>query len=150
MKNFAKFNKSKSWKERKPVRSKLYWSTKTQMGYQCNNFIYFHRQNSNLSLFISFDNEDSPPLIVSVANSYSATVNPALLWAVTRSIYHDAGSKSKTTKFPPGLTLLLIWFHSIASLKYKNHESDLPYLRIREQNLCENDILLSVFDDKLK
>lgn len=28
---------------------------------------------------LSFDYEDSPPLIVNVANSYSATVNPALL-----------------------------------------------------------------------
>lgn len=58
-----------------------------------------------------------PPVTVRVANLYSATENPALLWAVTRSWYQVAGSRSKTTKFPPGLTLLDTWFHSIWFLK---------------------------------
>lgn len=42
---------------------------------------------------------DLPPVTVSVANSYSATLKPALLWAVTLKWYHTAGSKSKSTKF---------------------------------------------------
>lgn len=46
-----------------------------------------------------------PPVAVKVANSYSATVKPALLCAVTRKLYQVAGSKSNTTKLPPGLTL---------------------------------------------
>lgn len=58
-----------------------------------------------------------PPVTVNVANSYSATVNPALLWAVIRTLYHVAGSKSRTTKLPPGFTLFEIWFHSIWSLE---------------------------------
>lgn len=59
-----------------------------------------------------------PPLNVSEANSYSATENPALLWAVTLKWYHEAGSKSSTTKFPPGLTLFETWVHSVCNLKY--------------------------------
>lgn len=47
-----------------------------------------------------------PPVIVSVANSYSATVNPALLCAVTLRWYHCAGSRSPTPKLAFGLTLL--------------------------------------------
>lgn len=54
-----------------------------------------------------------PPVTVSVANLYSATEKPALLCAVTLSWYQLAGSKSKTTKFPPGFTLFDTWFHSI-------------------------------------
>lgn len=57
-----------------------------------------------------------PPVMVSVANSYSATVNPALLWAVILRLYQVAGSRSNTTKLPPGLTLFEIWFHSGWSL----------------------------------
>lgn len=33
--------------------------------------------------------------MVRVANSYSATLNPALLWAVILSTYQVAGSRSK-------------------------------------------------------
>lgn len=57
-----------------------------------------------------------PPVMVSVANSYSTTVNPALLCAVILKLYQVAGSKSNTTKLPPGLTLFEIWFHSGWSL----------------------------------
>ena len=46
-----------------------------------------------------------PPVTVKVANSYSATEKPALLWAVTFKLYHVAGFKSNTTKLPPALTL---------------------------------------------
>lgn len=58
-----------------------------------------------------------PPVTVKVANSYSATAKPALLWAVTRKWYQLAGSRSNTTKLPPGLTLFETWFHSCCSLK---------------------------------
>ena len=44
---------------------------------------------------------DSPPVTVRVANSYSATENPALLCAVTLRLYQVAGLRSNTTKFPP-------------------------------------------------
>lgn len=49
-----------------------------------------------------------PPVTVNVANSYSATVKPALLCAVIRTLYQVAGSRSSTTKLPPGLTLFEI------------------------------------------
>lgn len=63
-----------------------------------------------------FNRIEIPPVTVNVANSYSATVKPALLWAVIRTLYHEAGSKSSTTKLPPGFTLFEIWFHSMWSL----------------------------------
>lgn len=59
------------------------------------------------------DGEYVPPLSVKVANSYSAVVEPALLWATTFKRYHVAGARSKTTKFPPGWTLLLTITHSV-------------------------------------
>lgn len=36
-----------------------------------------------------------PPVMVRVAKSYSATLNPALLCAVILKTYHVAGSKSR-------------------------------------------------------
>ncbi len=45
-------------------------------------------------------------MTVRVANSYSATENPALLCAVTLRLYQVAGFRSRTTKLPPALTLL--------------------------------------------
>lgn len=59
----------------------------------------------------------SPPVSVKVANSYSATVNPALLCAVTRKWYQTAGSRSKTTKLPPAFTLFDTWIHSVLVLR---------------------------------
>merc|ERR1719308_185722 len=53
-----------------------------------------------------------PPVEVRVANSYSAIEKPALLWAVTLRLYQVAGFRSRTTKFPPGLTLLDTRVHS--------------------------------------
>lgn len=73
-----------------------------------------------------------PPVTVSVANSYSATANPALLWAVTRRWYHVAGTKSRTTKFPPGLTLFDTWFHSCWFL---NHTIDYDQQTTRTEQL---------------
>lgn len=57
-----------------------------------------------------------PPVTVSVANSYSATVKPALLWAVIRTMYQEAASRSSTTKLLPGFTLFDTWFQSMWSL----------------------------------
>lgn len=68
-------------------------------------------------LFVNLNRMQIPPVTVKVANSYSATVKPALLWAVIRTLYHEAGSKSSTTKLPPGFTLFEIWFHSMWSLQ---------------------------------
>lgn len=89
-------------------------------------------------------NDYVPPVIVRVANSYSATLNPALLCAVILSTYQVAGSRSanitfkneplfvelapairlnkckhlpRTTKLPPGFTAFEIWFHSAAPLE---------------------------------
>jgi len=53
-----------------------------------------------------------PPAVVRVPNSYSATVDPAVLWAVTCKLYQVAGLRSKTTKLPPGLTWLDTRVHS--------------------------------------
>lgn len=53
-----------------------------------------------------------PPVTVRVANSYSATLKPALLWAVTLKWYQTAGSRSSKIKFWPGFTLLDTWIHS--------------------------------------
>ena len=58
-----------------------------------------------LHLYKRFGGCFLPPVTVKVANSYSATENPALLWAVTFKLYHVAGFKSNTTKLPPALTL---------------------------------------------
>ena len=60
-----------------------------------------------------------PPVTVKVANSYSATEKPALLWAVTFKLYHVAGLRSKTTKFPPAFTLLETSVQSWWDLKTK-------------------------------
>lgn len=46
-----------------------------------------------------------PPVRVNVAYSYSATVNPAVLCAVTRRLYHVAGSKCMIKNLPVVLTL---------------------------------------------
>ena len=61
-----------------------------------------------------------PPVTVRVANSYSATENPALLWAVTLRLYHVAGLRSRTTKFPPALTLFDTRVQSFWFLKCGN------------------------------
>lgn len=75
---------------------------------------------------------------MSVANSYSATVNPALLCAVMRTMYHDAGSRSRTTKLLPGLTLLDTWFQSTWSLvedEQKTHLNDKSFYKHKSKSL---------------
>ena len=47
-----------------------------------------------------------PPLKVSVVKSYSLTVDPAALWAVTLSVYLVSGRRSKIRKY---LLLLLVF-----------------------------------------
>lgn len=81
---------------------------------------------------INWKLKNIPPVKVSVANSYSATVNPALLCAVMRTLYQVAGSKSSTKKFAPGFTLFEIWFHSTYSLKVN---SNLVFAIFRLQKL---------------
>lgn len=50
----------------------------------------FERKSRKMSTQSNRASCYKPPLTVSVANSYSATVNPALLCAVTRNMYLKA------------------------------------------------------------
>lgn len=105
-------------------------------------------------LCVNLNRMQIPPVTVNVANSYSATVKPALLWAVIRTLYHEAGSKSSTTKLPPGFTLFEIWFHSMWSLQLKWKWSDCKLamnLMPQSDAKCVDKalILFLVFDDEM-
>ena len=74
---------------------------------RCCSYEYIKCERNNLTGNYKIVEQISlPPVTVKVANSYSATEKPALLCAVTLRLYHVAGFKSKTTKFPPAFTLL--------------------------------------------
>lgn len=58
--------------------------------------------------------------------------------------YQDAGSRSNTTKLPPGLTLFEIWFHSACSLQIRE------MIKVSFDYHLKRILLLAVLDDKVR